>query len=173
MIRRSYLPALVLCAAALGPSSAKSDIISQGSWSAAGDSYYSTGMTAQSGAWAGETYSQGMMMADGQFYIQGMSLNPQGGSSGQNYGDTSNGGYGSSYGGYSSGIGSSDTGNSAQLHGGNSTGGNSTGGNSTGGNSTGATPLGATPLAGHQGRTPSRICPLTHPVPVVVAPKIL
>ena len=102
MIRRSYLPALALCAAALGPSSAKSEIISQGSWSATGDSYYSTGMTAQSGAWAGETYSQGMMMADGQFYIQGMSLNPQGGSSGQNYGDTSNGGYGSSNGGYGS-----------------------------------------------------------------------
>ena len=150
MMRWSYLPALVLCAAALGPSSAKSEIISQGSWSAVGDSYYSTGMTAQSGAWAGETYSQGMMMADGQFYIQGMSLNPQGGSSGQNYGDTSNGGYGSSYGGYSSGIGSSDTGNlGSNSTGGNSTGGNSTGGNSTGGNSTGGNSTGGNSTGGN------------------------
>jgi len=110
MIRRSYLPALALCAAVLGPSSANAEFISQGSWSATGDSYYSTGMTAQSGAWSGETYSQGMMMADGQFYIQGMALIPQGGSSGSNYGDSTSGGYNSTSGGYSSGIGSSDTG---------------------------------------------------------------
>jgi hypothetical protein len=128
MIRRSYLPALALCAAVLGPSSAKTEIISQGSWSATGDSYYSTGMTAQSGAWSGETYSQGMMMADGQFYIQGMALILQGGSSGQNYGDSANsgynsstsGGYNSTSGGYSSGIGSSsDTGQpGSNSHGG-------------------------------------------------------
>src|ERR1700730_15596398 len=103
MIRRSYLPALALCAAVLGPSSANAEFISQGSWSATGDSYYSTGMMAQSGAWSGETYSQGRMMADGQFYFQGMALIPQGGSSGSNYGDSASGGY-------SSGIGSSDTG---------------------------------------------------------------
>jgi hypothetical protein len=130
MIRRSYLPALALCAAVLGPSSANAEFISQGSWSATGDSYYSTGMTAQSGAWSGETYSQGMMMADGQFYIQGMALNPQGGSSGQNYGDTSNGGYGSSNGGYgssnggyNSGIGSGSSASDTGQSGPNSSGG--------------------------------------------------
>jgi hypothetical protein len=51
-------------------------------------------MTAQTGPWSGEIYSQGMMMSDGQIYSQGMELSfSEGDPSGPSYNDPPNGGW--------------------------------------------------------------------------------
>ena len=74
---RCLLPvlSLALCTTVLGSASAHtfSETINQGSVSITGD-MFSQGMQAQSGPWAGEFYSQGMMMPFGYIYTQGMTI---------------------------------------------------------------------------------------------------
>jgi hypothetical protein len=55
------------------PQADVTEIISQGTRSAAGD-IFSQGMVAGSGPWAGNIYSQGMMMSTGAIYSQGMAM---------------------------------------------------------------------------------------------------
>jgi hypothetical protein len=55
----------------VGPASA--DFISPGMMASSGQ-IYSVGMMAQSGAWAGEIYSQGMTMSTGDIYSPGMQI---------------------------------------------------------------------------------------------------
>ncbi len=55
----------------VGPASA--DFISPGMMDSSGQ-IYSVGMMAQSGAWAGEIYSQGMTMSTGDIYSPGMEI---------------------------------------------------------------------------------------------------
>jgi hypothetical protein len=59
-----------------GPASA--DFISPGMMDSSGQTY-SVGMMAESGSWAGEIYSQGMMMSTGDIYSQGTEIATLGG----------------------------------------------------------------------------------------------
>ena len=68
-----------------GPASA--DFISPGMMDSSGQ-IYSVGTMAESGPWAGETYSQGMTMSTGDIYSPGMQISTLGGSTnGQGTGD--------------------------------------------------------------------------------------
>jgi len=84
-----------LCLAMLAdPASA--DFISSGMMNSSGQTY-SQGMVAESGAWAGEIYSPGMMMSTGDSYTPGMQIttfggttNSQGTDTAANFGGTTN-----------------------------------------------------------------------------------
>lgn len=57
---------------------ASADFISPGMMDSSGQTY-SVGMMAESGAWAGEIYSQGMTMSTGDIYSPGMQIASSGG----------------------------------------------------------------------------------------------
>jgi len=75
-----------LCLAMLAdPASA--DFISSGMMNSSGQTY-SQGMVAESGAWAGEIYSPGMMMSTGDIYTPGMQITSFGGTTNSQGTDT-------------------------------------------------------------------------------------